>query len=58
MGFVYVDPEVSCLGNRVRVGVKCSVRCMSRIGLRLHLGLGSDEREAALLNDSVTVRYG
>ena len=58
MGDVDVDHEVSGPGARTRVRVRGSVRCNSRIGLWLHLGLGSDVRVTVRLNYSVTVRHG
>ena len=58
MGVVDVDHEVSVPGSRARVRVRGLVRCMGRLGLCLHLGLGSDVRKIAWLNDSVAERYG
>ena len=58
MGFVNVDPDVSVPVARARVCIKCSLRRAGMIGLCFHLGLGSDVRETALLNDSITVTPG
>lgn len=45
-------------GSRARIRVRGSVRCMVRIGLWLHLGLGSDMRATVRLNENVTVGNG
>ena len=55
---VYVDCDGSGPRARARVRVRCSVRCTGRIGLRLHLGFGSDMKATTRINYSVTVKHG
>ena len=58
MGDVDFDGDGSGSRARAWVRVRGLVRCMGRLGLCLHLGLGSDVRKIAWLNDSVAERYG
>ena len=58
MGVVNGDGEWSGGVARARVGFRCSVRCMGRKGLWLHLGSSSDVRATARLSYSGAVRHG
>lgn len=58
MGYVDGDNVESVLGDRVRVRVRCSEKCMRRIGLRFELESSSVMRARARLSIKVMVRHG
>lgn len=58
MGDVYSDGKSSGPGAMTRVSIRCSVRCMGKIGLCLHKRAGSDVGVRAGLRFRITVRHG
>lgn len=58
MGDANHDGEGSGLVESARVMVRCSVRCMVRVGLLLSLGYASDVRTTKRIYFWVTVKHG
>lgn len=50
--------EASCSGTRLRVMVRCSLRCTGRIMIQLQFVSGSDVRVNVILRFRVIMNHG